>query len=243
MMMMMMMVTATTTTTMMMMRRRRMFTALPIGKRFYASCDAADVSQDNGPKGDLRTRQEISPGASRRLLASTSGYLGPDDPDEPDQTSSKWSGDFRLLAPDQELPEAIGKVADGSGLAYYRKSRRESFRRRKGCGLRPMGASYRVVGGQEVIPHSWPWQVGHVSHFGVCGQTIMARLWSDYHGQTVIRLPRPDCGQTITARLRSDYHDQTVVRLSWPDCGQTITARLWPSYRGQTVIRLWLGCG
>lgn len=61
-----------------------------------------------------------------------------------------------------------------------RKARKGDFRRRRSCGLRPIGASYRVVGGQEVIPNSWPWQVAILTqknkdHY--CGGTLIAPTW------------------------------------------------------------------
>ncbi|GFO25752.1 plasminogen [Plakobranchus ocellatus] len=64
-----------------------------------------------------------------------------------------------------------------------RKSKRRARKgasRRNSCGLRPREISYRVVGGQEVQPHSWPWQVAILTaknkdHY--CGGTLINRYW------------------------------------------------------------------
>ncbi|XP_061196890.1 chymotrypsinogen A-like [Saccostrea echinata] len=66
-------------------------------------------------------------------------------------------------------------------------SPRESARDRKApllvatkgiCGVRPRGG-YRIVGGREAIPHSWPWQVAILTKWKeqYCGGTLIAPGW------------------------------------------------------------------
>lgn len=46
------------------------------------------------------------------------------------------------------------------------------------CGVRPRGG-YRIVGGKESIPHSWPWQVAILTKWKeqYCGGTLIAPGW------------------------------------------------------------------
>jgi len=46
------------------------------------------------------------------------------------------------------------------------------------CGVKPVVATSRIVGGTEVAPNSWPWQVGMWSYGTFkCGGTVIAPCW------------------------------------------------------------------
>uniref|UniRef100_A0A8C9LE84 Peptidase S1 domain-containing protein n=1 Tax=Pavo cristatus TaxID=9049 RepID=A0A8C9LE84_PAVCR len=38
--------------------------------------------------------------------------------------------------------------------------------------------AYRIIGGEEAVPHSWPWQVSiQISDQHICGGAVLAKEW------------------------------------------------------------------
>jgi secreted trypsin-like serine protease len=49
-----------------------------------------------------------------------------------------------------------------------------------GCGIpfsKPFETTGRIIGGNEVTPHSWPWQVMITDGMIMCGATLINNEW------------------------------------------------------------------
>lgn len=52
------------------------------------------------------------------------------------------------------------------------------------CGLpkiKPLDSEMRIIGGQEVIPNSWPWQVFVYDGSHMCGGSLINNQWLNYY--------------------------------------------------------------
>lgn len=64
-----------------------------------------------------------------------------------------------------------------------------------GCGSRPAGA--RVVGGENAMPHSWPWQISlRVNGRHICGGSLIRPDWVVTAAHCVNHNPNPS-GYTV----------------------------------------------